>query len=587
MEPITPRISEKPVLVLKEKPVLVLKEKKKKAAAIPPPPEPKPIQLLPSQVPHVERLVSILKSSVFCLDHSCLGSGKTYAAGYIATQAGFGFSRVAVIAPVSVKSRWQKVKQEHDIPLSHNLSYCEIKSSKCKQPKHQLLHRRDYQVTYNYNGEEQPVDKVEFSATDKFKDMLREGVLLVVDEYQNIKNISAQFAAVQALIKALVELYEQDPQACKSRLIMISGSPIDKRQQAVHLFRTLHIQRHDMLASFNLQRYEHEWRGMQDIEDYCISLDATAVNNIIQNQFNGRVQDSKLEEYAYALFQNVVKPHLSSAMPPPPCPFQLRKANAYYQVHDPQEHYQLTAAIQRLARVLGFNERSGTVTFAHTSAHGRTIHALTKILLQIETAKTGTFARVAREVLTTQPKTKVVICVNYTSTLKDLKALLADFDPLILNGTVSDKRRGSIINKFQEPSTTHRLLIGNVSVCSTGIDLDDKHGDYPRFALVSPNYHTIHLYQLGHRFQRADTKSDADVRFLFGAHAFETKVLHALAKKSTVMRETTQEQANHGVVFPGDFESWYEVPPSHLAQAPAQAQAPAPRPSRRRDETEY
>jgi hypothetical protein len=110
------------------------------------------------------------------------------------------------------------------------------------------------------------------------------------------------------------------------------------------------------------------------------------------------------------------------------------------------------------------------------------------------------------------------------------------------------------------------LLLCNQGVASTGIDLDDKHGAFPRLCLVSPNYSTITSYQLGHRFQRADTKSDADVHFVFAKRRdktkeeskdiIELKVLDALSRKSQVMKETTAEQASNGVVFPGDHEEW-------------------------------
>ena len=156
------------------------------------------------------------------------------------------------------------------------------------------------------------------------------------------------------------------------------------------------------------------------------------------------------------------------------------------------------------------------------------------------------------------PNRKVVICVNYTSSIRSIVDALARYKPLILNGGVGVKLRGEVLAKFQTPSTQHRLLVGNVSVCSVGIDLDDKHGHFPRKAFVNANYNTISLYQIGHRFQRADTKSDSDIHFVYGAHATEHTMLNALARKSAVMKETTTEQVTSGVVFPGDFERYDE-----------------------------
>jgi hypothetical protein len=96
---------------------------------------------------------------------------------------------------------------------------------------------------------------------------------------------------------------------------------------------------------------------------------------------------------------------------------------------------------------------------------------------------------------------------------------------------------------------------------STGIDLDDKDGKFPRIAFVSPNYSSINLYQLGFRFLRADTKSATELYFVYVAHAHESKILKVLSAKSKVMKETTPEQVDNGVIFPNDHTSFYELPP--------------------------
>jgi hypothetical protein len=76
--------------------------------------------------------------------------------------------------------------------------------------------------------------------------------------------------------------------------------------------------------------------------------------------------------------------------------------------------------------------------------------------------------------------------------------------------------------------------------------------------LISPNYHTLNLYQLGHRFQRMDTKSGAGVQMVFAKHAHKLPILDALSRKGSVMWETTPEQAAAGILFPGGFPSWME-----------------------------
>lgn len=55
--------------------------------------------------------------------------------------------------------------------------------------------------------------------------MLNEGLLLIVDEIQNIKNVSGQFLAAQAMLKPILDGNAPD---AKSRVILLSGSPIDR-----------------------------------------------------------------------------------------------------------------------------------------------------------------------------------------------------------------------------------------------------------------------------------------------------------------------------------------------------------------------
>ena len=241
-------------------------------------------------------------------------------------------------------------------------------------------------------------------------------------------------------------------------------------------------------------------------------------------------------------------------MDPPKVDYNLFKRNAFYHIQDQEDMaalqagiFQLYDAIQKMAinrdRPMGVMNELNCITIA---------------LKAIETAKVKTFIRIAKQKLLTNPTMKVVVCVNYTDNLLAIASGLSEFNPMILNGSTTLLQRVSVIERFQSTNLSHRLLVGNVQVCSTGIDLDDKNGNYPRFALVSPNYNTITLYQLGHRFQRADTKSDATIHFVFGFGSDEVPILNSLARKSTVMKETTKEQVEAGVVYPGDYERFDE-----------------------------
>ena len=319
------------------------------------------------------------------------------------------------------------------------------------------------------------------------------------------------------------------------------------------MFRLLGVMTDDRIAQQNIHTGMLEWRGMQQICDFCRMLRPNAPRDpVIYN----------LPLLAYTLFQSAFKPFVSSSMPPPQLAARLYKRNAYY-VIDAEGEEIVKRGLSSLHTAARWD---GTgVNFVRDQTTAAQMASVMRSLQIIETGKISTFARVAEEHLSKHPNHKCVIAVNFSDTVDDLKRLLAAHAPLLLTGGVTELQRGKLLDNFQRADAAHRLLICNQSVASTGIDLDDKHGSFPRLALVSPNYSTITSYQLGHRFQRMDTKSDACVHYVFAKRRGKTKaecsdlielrVLDSLSRKSQVMKETASV-AN--VLFPGDHEEWHE-----------------------------
>ena len=529
------------------------------------------IKLLDPQVVHVENLTRILAISPFALDMSSLGSGKTFTSSFIALREPERFKHVIVIAPVSVKVKWQQMAKDYGVPVSAALSYCELRSVKCKQPKHGLLNRRDYTVQMQDRlGIMRNVDKCDFSVSEKYTKMVAEGVLLVVDEIQNVKNVNSQFLACQALIKYICQQFDFSPtqNTFKSRVLMLSGSPIDKMDQATHMFRTLNIMKRERLAYYNFRTHQTVWEGMQDIVDYAFKVNKSDMDDLVLSYRSltrmHMLRDTAVSKCCYNIFQQVIKPAISSAMPPPNLGLQITKANGYYHILDDDEAILLRDAVFNLGAAASFTNQT-----LNENRGIQSLRAISAAMSQIETAKIGTFVRIAREALENNPQQKVALCVNYSATIADLVHELSIYSPLVLDGSVNVKKRGEILRKFQDPSTVYRLIIGNVSVMSTGIDLDDKDGRFPRIAFVSPNYSSINLYQLGFRFLRADSKSPSEMYFVYGSHAREQTILAKLAAKSNIMKETTPEQVAQGIVFPNDHVKFEEpVPPGFTSRDP-------------------
>jgi hypothetical protein len=500
------------------------------------------IQLLPSQQEHVDKLMHILNAQQFAFDFSIMGSGKTYTSTYIAHLR--SIKHVIVVCPASVCPKWNTMKKNNpDIHFHTICSFQTLRSTKLHQPSHGLLYRRENQSELN-----PMLNKMaEFQPTPLYLDLVKEGTLLIVDEIQNIKNVTIQLIAVRALTQ---EILKEGP----SRMLLLSASPIDKINQAVEVFRGIGVLRR-ALTQYNPAFSSSVWTGLRDVYNFCMTINPESTRAVQVRQYYEGIYDN----YVYRLFQGVLVKHCSSSMAPVKHAARLTKANAFY-VIDKEGEEILKRGMHVLTTAAGFDG-------SNVMWDAQRISSISRALQVIETGKIQTFVRVAREHLQAFPQAKVVIAVNYSDTLNDLRSALAEYNPLTLEGCTSQVGRARSLELFAVPSVDHRLLLCNQGVASTGIDLDDKEGSFPRLCLVNPTYSSIIAFQLGHRFLRMDTKSNATVHFVFAVRKgelpsncgdiVELKVLDALSRKSNVMRETSGMEVD--VQYPGEHDEFIEA----------------------------
>jgi hypothetical protein len=476
-----------------------------------------------------------------------MGSGKTFTSTRLAYEG--NFKHVIIVCPTSVIPKWTQMKAQcPDVNFRACISFQSLRSTTFHQPKHGLLHR--FEVLSEFFNR----NTVNFTVTKLYQDYVSEGVLLIVDEIQNIKNHSSQYLAAQSLIESIMRASSDSP----SKVLLLSASPIDKREQAVRMFRTLGVlTRH--LAYYNPQTYTMDWAGLNDVVHFCSDINPVDTANT-----QGKLaREASFEPFVYRLFINVLKKHCSSTMQVQHHSSKLIKCNAYYFIDAPGEEI-LLRGMSCLTTATRYED--GQVNLQGESASR--ISSVIRALQVIETGKISLFSRLVEKYLLERPKCKVIVAVNYCDTINDLHSLLLNHSPLILQGSSSITQRTKALKQFAEPSLLHRVLLCNQSVASTGIDLDDKHGGFPRICLVSPNYSSITAFQLGHRFHRLDTRSDAIVHFVFALRPLRTpsecgdiielKVLDALSRKSEVMKQTCDTEMMPDVQFPGDHEEFIE-----------------------------
>lgn len=507
------------------------------------------LTLKSDQKDHVKKLTDILVKTYSCLDFSQMGSGKTFTATAIAKE--FDFEKVLVICPASVVSKWLSMKK-YGLKILDVLSYEGLRSIKNHDPKHGLLKRFD-------EG-----SKTYFEATPKLTALAKEGMLVVLDEAQRIKNKNAQWYGCKTIAETILT------SGGLSRFILLSGTPIDKEKQALHLMEMLGYIRSEKLYTYDGFYKVLKLQGAQELVEFCYKIDFDKTKKVLDQESFNR---DNVEHICYKLFQDVIKTSITSSMPPPNINgVYIDIKNAEYRVNDFSDNEVLRKAVtavndtfmrfQHATRfnpsdnMAGSNQNQKLLEMKEKKKQDiqAKIETIIYNLRIIENAKMRLFVELASKRLSENPHNKVALFVNYTSSIKGLLKDLNIYEPLVLDGSVDKEKRQSIIDKFQEHNVSHRVLIGNIRVCSSGIDLNDtsKGGKFPRYVFANPNLHILDLQQLPYRFLRLNSTSNTIFRFVYVKNHLEQGLIKNLKKKAKVMEETTGK--NEDMIYVGDLD---------------------------------
>lgn len=525
-------------------------------------PDAQSIELFDYQRGHVRELDSIIRHSYYAIDLSMLGAGKTFTAMYLYKAREYAHG--LIVAPASVVGKWKELVFTYGLIGVEVYSFNELGGSMGKNQRVGHLIRRVDKLSPQGNV-------VSYRTTALLKKYVRNGLFLIIDEIQNIKNHnSAQTKACKELVCLIKEEY--DSSKSTSRALLISGSPLDKAEQSVQFFKTIGVMTSHELTKFDIGEFARSRgnntelikTGMHEIRTYCESINVLTTEGIVSKNYNTQIE-------CYRLFVDVIKPHVSRAMVVVGGSAVVRKYNGMFNLYASSAKSLLTRGIKLLSKCIQRRDESRE----HARNHQEFVAALQKALLLIETAKIPIMIQQIRKKLTEDPMCKVVLACNYTQTIRDVVRELGCYCPLVLDGSIPTNRRQSIIRSFQEPNADRRLLIGNLHVLSSGIDLDDKDGSFPRVCYISPNYHTIDLYQMSYRFLRSvDTRSDTELYMIYVKKHTEQNMLSSISAKGKIMKEVVEEQSRlANILFPCDFTDYVEPEPIDLDKLTAEYDA--------------
>lgn len=522
-------------------------------------------QLHATQVPAYELHRARLSRWIGTIETGPLGSGKTYLMCALARELGLG---LVYVGPKSVVRKAKIVAANFRVPVYAAVSYAGLRGSRKYPPKLFML--------------EKDGDKFVISAAGH--EAIKRGVLVVFDEFHNLKNKSSynygkleglqieSAAAITAAIAAAwrnaggrnaggsntsstiidnnssgVEgLHSNFP---ASRVLLMSATPGDKIYHAYQFCRLLGITTeclpHRVDNSVIPPRVTPG--GYADILAWCMERDPVNATRINRSRAFTAMTSWEL---TFELFTEIIMGEVATALPAPIKEYVPDLKNGFYRLH-PADLARVRRGLDMMCGAV--RNQDGVIKLTEAA-----MATLNIAIREIESGKVARMIALARADLLANPLCKVVLFFNFLGSIDRAMTELAEFAPLRFVGDIaSDAAREKITAKFLAHDTEHRLFIATISAGGIGIDLDDKFGDMPRFTYISPSFMFINVVQSSGRTDRCDTKSRPTVRIVYASGpmgALEVRMFDAIVRKTDIAHKyivTTGQP----FPFPGDFPS--------------------------------
>jgi len=515
---------------------------------------PKPVELLPHQVTHYERLRALFRDSphpIF-LDTSETGAGKTYTAGKLAQE--LKLPHLVVICPASAVATWGPFLRDYGFvgaegsPHTRLLTYGELRSSKSPfvYREKRITAKRERGMRYTSY------------VTREYMQLVQEGVFVIVDEIHNAKNWSLQAQSILALTE---QIRGGGGGGNRSKALLLSATPFDKPEHLFHLSRLLGIIRSEKLYRMDVQNNRIVLEGYQDMIELSRALNPEKTTDHLFAYC--AIHARNIRKAFSVACRNIIFPAISSSMSKPQIQHKIVTQNGFFSTPESQ----IANMVQALAKLREVaEERSAGVSLTHERS-GRLLALQSEAMKLLEYAKREIFLRLALEKLTTgSPNAKVLIFVSYHTTLQWLADALADYKPIVFSGSVTKDDRVKALDKIQAPDLRYRLFLGITQVSGESISLHDIHGDFPRYLFISPSFNLTHVYQSIGRINRVGVKSDsaATVVFLKGAEqggfslTAELKTRMLLNDKAKFLRTVLHEDVREKALLPDEFPVFVE-----------------------------
>jgi len=392
-------------------------------------------------------------------------------------------------------------------------------------------------------------NKVVFKATNRFIDLLNKGVLIVVDEYDGIKNSKAlKSRAIKCLLLELSQL------KCVSRALFLGAIAYEKEEHVIDFCKAIGFIKHSVLVKKAFLLNSYTLLGLEELLQSAYKYTSKEMVENFMKEYKDDFYNGRFEWIAVLCFKKLILPKMRG-------PRMVNKdilpesdvKNGYYNL-DSNFIESYKNAINKLIEDSGYDiEEKNIVDVRNIKDNSLGIN-----LQPLEINKLSLFNRLMKKYLDSNSNIKGIIAVNYRHSLAILSEMLKEYNPLLLHGDLNEKDRFKIQELFQSNNLENRILITTISLSDKGVNYHDLHGNRPRVMLISPNYNYIQMYQIAYRVMRTGSQTGSIIRYIYvKGMQVETNILTALSRKRSFvnfMNDDEQKTNTNMDEYPNEIE---------------------------------
>ena len=502
------------------------------------------IVLTQEQSEHLDRLIEMMSIRRSIMDTSSTGCGKTITS--LALQMHLDIP-VIVFCQKTAKGHWLRTAERMGTSIFITSTYESMRVGSNVKGDNPLLPYIRKVRTQSVTDDGDVIIQDEYRLTQEWFDLVDDGIMIIFDESQKIKNNNATTTLAHQLILSIVE--HKDPNN-RSRVLQTSATPFDKQELVVNVMKTFGIYTNLKMSRNDIQRgmmYEGFIEIMEKIRKIAPHADLSTAEELMSR--SGVVKSIK--GILFQWYVDYIAPiHTLSMRPLDSKPV----LEASYLPIDPIKGILAGDIIKSMMDIVHYDPETGEI---ETNLDANTRSKVLTLIHDLEVYKIrDAIVPEARKILTTKSKDKIVIFVNGVSKgqVDIVKNELGKFGVVHIQGDMNVTQRNHNINRFQTQDTC-RVFVSTIGTGASSISLDDTVGDSPRHCFIIPSYSIQNLHQAKGRIDRVTTASIPTIKLVYlNLDINEQKLLDALARKTEVYKKTLTNANNEGkIVYPGDY----------------------------------